>query len=189
VLARERDPLNSSALHAVGLAAMLSGDFPAAAEAFGEWNRVHPNSRWSYVKYALALALNGQCEESLASLTRLETVSDSAPSTLLDSWIAWGHKVCGREDLYQVSRDRIQAAWNEEPDAFDPGYAYLLALEGDTEGLFELLTRVVEARSPFTAFISIFVVDYLGWAVSDTMPDHPGYRALRQRLNFPVIDL
>lgn len=188
-LARERDPLNSSALHAVGLAAMFSGDFPAAVDAFGEWNRVHPNSRWSYVKYALALALNGQCEESLASITRFEAVSGGAPSTLINSWVAWGHKVCAREALYQIYKDRIEAARNDDPDALDPGYVYLLALEGDTEGLFELLTRIVEARSPFTAFISIFVVDNLGWAVSDTMPNHPGYRALRQRLNFPVIDL
>ena len=188
-LARERDPLNAGALHGVGLAAMFSEDFPAAVEAFGEWNRVHSNSRWSYVKYALALALDGQCEESLASLTRLEAVSDGAPSTLIDSWIAWGHKVCGREDLYQIYKDRVEAARDEDPDALNPAFGYLLALEGDTEGLLELLTRMVDARSPFTAFISIFVVDYLGWAVSDTMPDHPGYRALRQRLNFPVIDL
>ena len=188
-LAREQDPMNSSALHAVGLAAMFLEDFPAAVEAFGEWNRVHPNSRWSYVKYGLALALNGQCDESLASINRLDNILDGAPSTLMESWIAWGHKVCGREDLYQISRDRIQAAWDEEPDALNPGYVYLLALEDDTEGLLEFLTRIVEARSPFTAFISIFAVDFLGWPVSDTMPTHPGYRALRQRLNFPVIDL
>ena len=147
------------------------------------------DSRWSYVKYALALALNGQCEESLASLTRLEAVSDGAPSALLNSWVAWGHKVCGREGLYQIYKDRIEAVRNEHPDALNAGYVYLLALEGDTEGLLDLLTRIVEARSPFTAFISIFAVDYLGWTVSDTMPGHPGYRALRQRLNFPVIDL
>jgi hypothetical protein len=107
----------------------------------------------------------------------------------LNSWIAWGHKVCGREDLYQIYKDRIEAVRNEDPDALNAGYVYLLALEGDTEGLLDLLTRIVEARSPFTAFIGIFVVDNLGWAVSDTMPSHPGYRALRQRLNFPVIDL
>ena len=188
-LARERDTLNSSSLHAVGLAAMFSGDFPAAADAFGEWNQVHPNSRWSYVKYALALALNGQCDESLASTTKLEALLNGAPSTLMDSWIAWGHKVCSREDLYQRSRNRIQTAWNEDPDSLNPGYAYLLALEGDTDGLVNLLTRMTEARSPFTVFISIFTIDYLGWTVSDKMPTHPEYRALRQRLNFPIIDI
>lgn len=188
-LAKERDPLNSSSLHAVGLAAMFAGDFPAAADAFGEWNKVHPNSRWSYVKYALALALNGQCDEATASATKVETLLNGAPSTLMDSWIAWGHKVCGREDLYQRSRDRIQAAWNDDPDGLDPGYAYLLALEGDTEGLVSFLNRIVEARNPFTAFVSIFIIDYLGWSVSDTMPAHPEFRALRQSLNFPVIDI
>jgi tetratricopeptide (TPR) repeat protein len=188
-LARERDPQSSSSLHAVGLAAMFSEDFPAAVEAFGEWNRIHPNSRWSYVKYALALSLNGQCDEALASLTKVEALLSGAPSALMDSWIAWSHKVCGREDLYQRSRKRIRAIWDADPDSLSPGYAYLLALEGDTEGLVKFLTRVVDEHSPFTAFISIFAVDYLGWAVSDKMPTHPEFRALRQRLNFPVIDI
>ena len=188
-LAIERDALNSSAMHAVGLAAIFDQDFPAAAEALGEWNQVHPNSRWSYVKYALALALNGQCDESLTTTSKLDALLTRAPSTLMESWIAWGHKLCSREELYQRSRDRIQAAMSENPEALNPGYAYLLALEGDTEGLLDLLNRIVEARSPFTAFISIFAVDYLGWAVSDTMPTNPEYRALRERLSFPVIDI
>ena len=188
-LARERDPLNSSSLHAVGLAAMFSGDFPAAVDAFGEWNQIHPNSRWSYVKYAVALSLNGQCDEALASITRVETLLNGAPSALMDSWMAWGHKVCGREDLYQRARNRIRAILNEDPDALNPGYAYLFALEGDTAGLVELLTRIVEMHSPFTAFISIFAVDHMGWPISDTMPTDPEFRALRQRLNFPVIDI
>jgi TolB-like protein/Tfp pilus assembly protein PilF len=188
-LAVERDALNSSAMHAVGLAAMFAGDFPEAAEAFGEWNQVHPESRWSYVKYALALALNGQCEESLAMTNKLDTVLNRAPSVLMESWIAWGHKVCGHENLYQQSRDRLQAARNENPDDLNPGYVYLLALEGDAEALIDLLNRLVDARSPLTAFISIFAIDYLGWPVSNTMPTNPEYRALRQRLNFPVIDI
>lgn len=188
-LARERDPLSSSSLHAVGLAAMFSEDFPAAVEAFGEWNQIHPNSRWSYVKYALALSLNGQCDEALASISKVEALLTGAPSPLMDSWIAWGHKVCGREDLYQRSINRIQAVWDEDRDRLSSGYAYLLALEGDTEGLVKFLTRIVEERSPFTAFISIFAIDYLGWGISDTMPTHPEFRALRQRLNFPVIDI
>jgi hypothetical protein len=107
----------------------------------------------------------------------------------MDSWMAWGHKVCGREDLYQRARNRIRAILNEDPDALNPGYAYLFALEGDTAGLVELLTRIVEMHSPFTAFISIFAVDHMGWPISDTMPTDPEFRALRQRLNFPVIDI
>ena len=189
LLAMERDPLNSSSQHAVGLAAMFSRDFEAAAEAFGEWNQAHPNSRWSYVKYAVALALNGQCDEALDSVTRLGSIQKGPPSTLVDAWIAWGHKVCGREDLYQVSRDRIQAAWDANPDMLDPGFAYLLALEGDTQGLVDFLTKVVDERSPFTAFISIFAVDYMGWPVAAEMRSNPEFRALRQRLNFPVLDI
>ena len=188
-LAVERDALNSSAMHAVGLAAMFAGDFPAAADAFGEWNQTHPDSRWSYVKYAVALALNKQCDDALASIDKLEALFNSEPSILMESWIAWGQMVCGREDLYRQTISTIRAAWDDNPDALDPGYAYLLALEGDTEGLVKFLTRIVDARSPFTAFISIFAIDYLGWAVSDEMPSNAEYRALRQKLNFPVIDL
>ena len=188
-LAMERDALNSSSMHAVGLAAMFAGDFPAAAKAFGDWNRAHPNSRWSYAKYALSLALNGQCDEALAITNKLDALLNGAPSTLMDSWIAWGHKVCGREDLYKRSFDRIQAALTEEPAGLDPGYAYLLALEGDTDGLVKFLNRVVEARNPLTAFISIFAIDYLGLPVSEEMAENPEFRALRQRLNFPVIDI
>ena len=141
------------------------------------------------MKYGHAHALNGQSDESLPSINTQDNILVGARSTLMESWIAWCHMVCGREDLYHISRDRIQAEWDDEPDALYPGFVYLLALEGDTEGLLEFLTRIVEARSPFTAFISIFAVDFLGWPVSDTMPTHPGYRALRQSLNFPVIDL
>ncbi|MGI9200511.1 MAG: hypothetical protein ACR2QL_05605 [Woeseiaceae bacterium] len=188
-LAVERDALNSSAMHAVGLVAMIDGDFPAAAEAMGEWNQVHPNSRWSYVKYALALALNGQCDESAATIERLDALLTRAPSTLMGSWIAWSHKVCDRENLYQFFIERMQTAMKEAPDDLDPGYAYMYALEGDEEGLLEFLNRIVDARSPFTAFVSIFVIDYLGWAVSDTMPANPEYKALRERLKFPVIEI
>jgi TolB-like protein/Tfp pilus assembly protein PilF len=188
-LAVERDALNSSAMHAVGLAAMFGGDFPAAAEAMREWNQVHPNSRWSYVKYALALALNGQCDESAATIDKLDAVHTRAPSTLMESWIAWSHKVCGRENLYRRSLEQIQAAMNEAPDDIHPGFAYILALEGDEEGLIEFLNRIVDVRSPFTAFVSIFVIDYLGWSISDTMPTNSEYKALREKLNFPVIDI
>ncbi len=107
----------------------------------------------------------------------------------MDSWIAWSHKVCGRDELYQPSIDRMEAVRSVDPATLDPGYAYLLALEGDEEGLLAMLNRIVEVRSPFTAFVSIFVIDYLGWGISDTMAENPEYRALRQRLNFPVIDL
>lgn len=188
-LAIERDALNSSAMHAVGLAAMFGGDFPAAVEAMSEWNQVHPNSRWSYVKYALALALNGQCDESAAKINQLDALLTRVPPTLMESWIAWSHKVCGREDLYQRSLNRIQTAMDEAPDEIDPGFAYIYALEGDEEGMLEFLNRIVDARSPFTAFVSIFVIDYLGWGFADTMPANPEYKALREKLNFPVIDL
>ena len=41
----EIDQLDSSSMHAVGLAYLVAGDFGEAAQAFGEWNRFHPGSR------------------------------------------------------------------------------------------------------------------------------------------------
>ena len=184
-----QDALDSSSMHAVGLAAMVRGDFDEAVRAFGEWNDYHPGSRWSYIKHALALALDGQCEESFSQASTIEEMLDHAPSTLMDSWIAWGHKVCGREADYQRSIDRIRARWHADPELLDPGIAYMLALEGDADGLVTFLSEVADARSPLTVFISLFVYDHLGFDVSDLMPTHPGYRALRERLAFPVLDL
>jgi TolB-like protein len=184
-----QDALDSSSMHAVGLAAMINGDFEEAVRAFGEWNNYHPGSRWSYIKHALALALNGQCDESLMQASIIEEMLNHEPSALMDSWIAWGHKVCARETEYQRSVDRIKARWRADPERLDPGIAYMLALEGDADGLVTFFTRVAEARSPFTAFMSLFVYDHLGFAVSDVMPTHARYRALRERLKFPVLDL
>jgi hypothetical protein len=161
----------------------------SAVDAFSDWNQAHPNSRWSYVKYAVALSLNNECDAALASVDKLEASLNSEPSMLMESWIAWGHKVCGRDDLYQQSKSRIQAGWDEDPDGLDPGYVYLLALEGDTQNLVRLLNRYADTRSPFTAYISIFAIDYLGWDVSDEMPSNAEFRTLRQQLNFPVIDI
>ncbi len=183
------DALDSSSMHAVGLAAMMQGDFDGAVRAFGEWNSYYPGSRWSYIKHALALALDGQCEKSFAQASKIEEMLNHEPSALMDSWIAWGHKVCGHEAEYQRSIDRIRAKWQADPELLDAGIAYMLALEGDADGLTAFLTRVAETHSPFTVFMGVFVYDHLGFGVSDVMPTHPGFRALRERLKFPVLDL
>ena len=179
------DALDGSSLHAVGLAAMFSEDFGAAAKAFGDWNRFHPDSRWSYVKHAVALSLDGQCDLATKQATKAEELLNGKPPALIDSWIAWGYKVCGNEEGYARSKGRIESKLRDNPDLIDPGFMYLHALEGDTDSLVDLIDRVIESRHPLTPFMGIFKIDYLGWAISDTMPTDPRYLALLEKLDLP----
>ena len=181
----ELDALDSSSIHAVGFSALFDGDFAAAAAALGDWNRFHPNSRWSYIKHAVALALDDQCDAARVQALKVVDLLDGRPSPLMDSWIAWSHKVCGDDRHYQASIGRISASLADHPDAMDPGYAYLYALEGDVDLLLDFLYRIADTRHPLTFFIGVFQADHLGWAISDTMPGDPRYLALLERLNLP----
>ena len=182
------DALDSSALHSVGIAALMAGDFPAAVTAFGDWNRFHPNSRWSYVKYALALALDGECELSLKQATTVEKLLGEPPSSLMDAWLAWGYHVCGAEQRYLVAKARIEAKLLADPDGIDPGVAYLYAIDGNVDGLVALVDRVVTTKNSFTPFMRLFLIDYLGWGISARMPTDPRYLAILEKLNFPPRD-
>ena len=83
------------------------------------------------------------------------------------------------------SKGRIAAKLRDNPGLIDPGFMYLHALEGDTDSLLDLIDRVIESRHPITPFMGIFKVDYLGWAISDTMPTDPRYLALLEKLDLP----
>ncbi len=179
------DGFDSSSLHAVGLAAMVVGDFAAAAKAFGDWNRFHPASRWSYVKHAVALSLDGQCDKALEQGEKAEELMNNHPPTLQDSWLAWGYKVCGRDDKYAQSKARIEATRDENPELIDAGFAYLYALEGDSESLVDLVSRAVESKDPITPFIGIFQADNLGWSVSAALSEDQRYQAILDELQFP----
>jgi len=180
------DRLDSNSMHAVGFAALFDGDFPAAEKALGDWNRFHPDSRWSYVKHAVALSLNGQCDRALAQADKVEQLVDGNPGPLMESWLAWSYKVCDNEERYAQSKVRIDAVLAGDHDSLDPGIAYYYALEGDTDALINWLSRVVEAKSPLTMFVSAFRADHLGWATGDTMPTNPKYLALMEKIDFPA---
>lgn len=180
------DSLDSSSMHAVGFAAMFDGDYGVASKALGDWNRFHPNSRWSYVKHALALSLDGQCELARSQAVKVLDLLDHQPYPLMDSWIAWGLKVCGHDDLYQASIARIRSAMVAAPDSINPGFAWYYVLEGDTEALVDFLYRVADSGHPLRFFIAIFQVDFPGWAVADALAADSRYSALIERLNFPL---
>jgi TolB-like protein/Tfp pilus assembly protein PilF len=182
------DPLDSSSQHAVGLVELMDGNFDAAVDAFGDWNRFHPNSRWSYVKHALALSLNGECEAAQKQAAIVDELNGGRSSALLESWLAWGYKVCGNEEWYARSKSRIEAATVEMPVGVDPGVVYLAALEGEDEKITDWLTRVVENREPFTSFARIFTLDYLGWGISGKMANNQRYQDLLEEIGFPEVD-
>jgi tetratricopeptide (TPR) repeat protein len=184
----EMDPLDGSSMHAVGIAELLSGNFAAAAGAFGEWNRFHPESRWSWIKHALALALDGQCEASQRQVAGFTDRYGSELSTLMGSWVVWARKACGdpgwRVDA-QAYIDRDLAA---NPVRLTAGLAYLLALVGDTERLVDLMWLAYEQRNPLTLLLGTFRLQGMGWEIEDSLPKHPRYLDLLERLDLPPMD-
>jgi TolB-like protein len=164
-LALEQDALGSGSLHAVGFAALMDGDFDTAVTALGDWNRFHPSSRWSYVKHAVALSLNNDCDLAMRQAATAVDLMNGEPSTLIGSWLAWVYKNCAEEELYAAAISRIQDMSAADPDSLDPGVMYLFALEGQDEALVDYVARVVTAHDPLTPFMQLFMIDYLGWQV------------------------
>jgi len=182
------DPLDSNSLHAVGLAHMMAGNFTEAAAAFGEWNRFHPGSRWSYVKHALALSLAGECDQARAQADKVDAMYGGKAPSLQESWLAWGYSNCGNDELYQRSLERIRDAQRRYPNPFDPGLTYMNALEGDVEAFVAVFEQVIDERKPFVAFARLFTVDYLGIELANKLATNERYHALIDELNFPPGD-
>ncbi|HNP36242.1 MAG TPA: hypothetical protein PKK10_10345 [Woeseiaceae bacterium] len=172
------DALDSSAMHALGIAAMMHGDFETAAQITTDWNRFHPNSRWSYVKNGLMLAFNDQCDESLVQLHKVEDLINSQPPTLMDSWMEWGYHLCGADEDLARSRARIEDALRANPTALEPGFAYHYAIEGNTKAFLALAERIVAERNPLTLYLLVFSVPHLGLPVTDDLLNNPRYAAM-----------
>lgn len=183
------DGLDSSSMHALAIAAMIAGDFSLAAEAAGEWNRFHPNSRWSYVKHALMLSLDGQCELALNQGRKVEALVNGNPNTLMDSWMAWGYRNCSAESDYARSKSRIEEKMRNEPEALEPGFAYLYAVAGDVEALLRFMERTVAERKAFTPYLQVFAHERLGLTTSNRISTDPRYLALVDELDFPPTEL
>ncbi len=181
----EIDPLDGNSMHAVGITALIAGDFQAAVQAFGEWNQFYRGNRWSYVKHAVALAMDGQCHLSLQQAQAGERLSERPPSALMESWIAWTHHACKREDLYQTSKARIEAAKAKDPERLDPAFFYLYVLEGDADSTLDFIQRVIDTKSPLTFFVQLALLDYMGWPVTPKLASNETYLELLRGLDFP----
>jgi TolB-like protein len=182
----EIDPFDSNSMHAVGIALLFAGDFEAAADAFGEWNEFHPESLWSYVKHAVALAQIGDCERSVSQAQRADVLADGRPDPLTDSWMAWAYHLCGKNELYERSRARAEATVGGDWRLSVGAGWYLAALEGDVEGTMEILHFVVRTRSPYSLFVQVLLLDNMGWPVSDRLATDRRYLDLVRGLDFPA---
>jgi len=180
------DPLNGSALHAVGINAMFRGEFDKAVEAFGDWNRFQPSSLWSYVKHATALALAGRCDLSLAQTRKLRQLSGESLSLLADSWLAWSHKVCGRDSEYREILARLQADLAANPESTDAAHFYHFQLEGDAEALFQFLKRWVDRGHPLSFAIALAASKDMGWPASNLLRADPRYHELLETMGLPM---
>lgn len=184
----ELDALDSSSMHAVGIVHMMRGEYADAARVIGEWNRFHPGSRWSYVKHALVLGMAGQCDLATRQAEKVEVMNDSNASQLMESWLAWGYRICANEDAFARSKARIENAQQENPNPVNPGLAYLNAIEGNVDALVDTLEQVQAQGRPFSLFTKLFSREMVGWGISGRMLVHPGYQALLARMNYPPED-
>lgn len=182
------DPLDGSSMHAVGIVELFSGNFAEAAVAFGEWNRFHPESRWSWLKHALALALDGQCEQSQRQVDGFKERYGSELSTLMFSWVVWARKACGDPDWRADAQRYIDRELAAAPVQLNAGLAYLLALVGDTDTLIELCWQAYEQNNPLTLNVGIFRLQGMGWDIEDSVARDPRFVALMERIDHPVRD-
>jgi len=184
----ELDPLDSSSLHAVGIAYLIAGNYQLAAQAFGDWNRFHPQSAWSYVKYALALSLNGQCDVALERLAIAEQVTNGRGSPLFQSWMALSFHLCGQETLLARSAERIELDLAKDGIG-DPGaILWLRLIQGDVDAVVEILQKMIQTRATTVPFLKVFAVDTLGLESMVELSSDARYLEMLKQLNFPAAE-
>lgn len=129
----ELDPIDSSSLHAVGMSNLVAGDYDASARAMAEWNRFHPQSTWSYVKYALALSLNGQCDVAMERLAAVRQMTNDEAPMLRESWMAFSYHLCNEQALFARSAERLEADLAEDGVGEPAALIFLRLMQGDIE--------------------------------------------------------
>ena len=110
---------------------------------------------------------------------------DGQVSPLMDSWLAWGYKVCGEQERYAASRAHIEADYAANPGVPSPGYIYILALEGRDADLAEEYAQLIDSRYPMVVFGPIFLIDYVGWGISGKMAQNQRFMELLDSVALP----
>lgn len=181
----EIDPMNGNLMHALGISLMYSGDYAEAVNAFTDWNRFYPGSRWSYVKRALALSLNGQCEEAVEPAATAEKLVQGRGSTLFNAWLAWGYQVCDQDEHYGRIKSKLESAWVDNPDSTETGLAFYRLMEGDLNAVIEMLGRTIDLKSPGTMYLQLYMLDTVGKSPAGTLSEDPRMKEMIRKLDFP----
>lgn len=183
--ALEIDPIDASALHAVGITKFWGGDFEGAAEAFEDWARIHPDHTWSHVKHGLALAFSGKCDEALAVAETAEELSRGWGSAFMQAWLAWLYHLCDREELFNRAVNRIQRGIEDNRIEDPVAVVFVYSAIGDESKTLDWMEKMVDQRSSTAAFLQIFKQPYLRSVVPATLQKNPRYLELLRRMNFP----
>ena len=179
------DPLDGNAMHAVGITSLMAGDFSTSVKAFGKWNSLYPDSRWSYIKHALALAFDQQCDASLKQAEAAFHLSNIPLTPPMDIWLGWSHLICGRNDLYEAARNRTLNASMEESAQQEMALFYAYSLEGDDEALLKLMVDMAEARHPHTCCARVPLLDHLAFPVTARLKAREDYWDHLKKLDLP----
>jgi len=186
--ALEMDPIDSNVMHAVAITAMWGDDYAAAAEAFGDWKRLHPTRLWSYLKEGLSLAFAGDCPRALELADESERLSEGWGSALYQSWLAWVYKLCDRPELLARAGRRLRNALDENRIEDPIAMVFLLAAEGDVEGTIEWAEKSVDERSGSAPFLLSFWSEAARQVVPPAVLSDPRILDLLRRMNLPLPD-
>jgi len=180
----EIDPIGIGALHALGFAKLIGGDFEGAVAAFDNAIEVRPDWTWGYVKKSLAHALNGQDTKALALAEKTEKLTGGWGSAFLQSWLAWVYSVTDQDELLQRVVERINRGIEENriEDPFGVALTYLA--NGDLSMALDWMERTVNERSPNALFWDVGTADYLKLAPVGFREDPRFLEALR-RIDLP----
>jgi adenylate cyclase len=181
----EIDPLDGNAMHGVGITEFMAGDFTESVNAFGKWNSLYPDSRWSYIKHALALAFDGQYDASFKQAEAAGQLSEIPLTSPMDVWLGWAHLICGRNDLYEAARDRTLRASMAENAQHEMSLFYVYCIDGDDDAFMKLLIDMAEARHPHTCGARLPLLDHLRFPVTAKLRARDDYWDHLKKLDLP----
>ncbi len=178
----DMDPISIGALHAVGFAKLMGGDFDGAATAFQNAIEIHPGWTWGYVKKSLAHALMGEWDEALALAEETEKLTAGWGSAFLQGWLAWVYSVTEQDELLRLVVERVDRGIEENriEDPFGVAITYLAA--GDLSVALDWVERTVDEHSPNAVFWNVGTVDHMQLGPAG-LRENPRFIELIQRMN------
>ena len=185
----EVDPLDSSSMHGVGMSNLIAGRYEESAKAFGDWNRFYPQSAWSYVKYAVALSLNGQCDIAMERLAVARQLTDGGGSMLLESWMLLSYELCGEEILRARSIERIELDLAEDGIGDPPALVWVRLVQGDIDSIMDILQQAIQSRSIIIPFMQLYGHDIFALEGFMELAKDPRYIETVKQMGFPAAEL